>query len=290
MMTGIPPGVGRWVATRARRCPQHLRSGSRALVLTAVLHGLSLPTAGAQQALITGVVRTEATDSIIDGAEVLLHGRLVARSDATGVFQFSVAPGSHLLEVRRIGFAPAAARLQVGAGDALELVVRLEERATQLDTVIVAAPVVSPTPKLTDFYLRKERWPGGQFFEREEILRHSVRYLSEFFRTVRGVDVKCIDKWCTGHILVPSGARAMPSLSVRPPRNILEAQREQCVVQYFLDGARIRVASDGVDGLVNLESIAGIEVYVGSSQVPVEFSGADARCGVVVMWTRDGAP
>ena len=32
--------------------------------------------------------------------------------------------------------------------------------------------------------------------------------------------------------------------------------------------------------------IAGIEVYRGAASLPAEFSGSDARCGAIVIWTK----
>jgi hypothetical protein len=34
--------------------------------------------------------------------------------------------------------------------------------------------------------------------------------------------------------------------------------------------------------------VAGVEVYAGPSTVPLQFSGADRRCGMVLVWTKDG--
>jgi hypothetical protein len=37
-----------------------------------------------------------------------------------------------------------------------------------------------------------------------------------------------------------------------------------------------------------IRDIVGLEIYTGPSDVPGEFAGRDAGCGVVVIWTRFG--
>ena len=37
-----------------------------------------------------------------------------------------------------------------------------------------------------------------------------------------------------------------------------------------------------------IRDIEGIEVYTGPSDVPGEFAGRNAGCGVIVVWTRSG--
>jgi hypothetical protein len=35
-------------------------------------------------------------------------------------------------------------------------------------------------------------------------------------------------------------------------------------------------------------AIQGVEIYRGAAEVPGEFSGTDASCGVIVIWTKRG--
>jgi hypothetical protein len=35
-----------------------------------------------------------------------------------------------------------------------------------------------------------------------------------------------------------------------------------------------------------IRDVYGIEIYRGPSEVPGEFSGSNAMCGVIVMWTK----
>jgi len=237
-----------------------------------------LPSGSAAQVQVEGVVVTDAPGDPAEGAAVLLDGEQRAVTDAVGAFWFEAPPGSYRLEIRLVGYGAAAAQLELVAGDDPQIRVQLRRLSSELDTVVVEGEGPRYTPRLAGFYDRRETWPGGQYITWEQIERTGVRRLSDFFRTVRNIDLECTNKFCTGYLLKPSSARVLPSFS----------GSEDCQVQYYLDGAAFYVGEEGIDGLP-VDGIAGIEVYVGAADVPVEFSGRNARCGVVVMWTKDGS-
>jgi Carboxypeptidase regulatory-like domain/TonB-dependent Receptor Plug Domain len=71
------------------------------------------------------------------------------------------------------------------------------------------------------------------------------------------------------------------------------AGTRNCPVQVFVDGflmnpLRGRDPGRSVDDMVSVSEVEGIEVYKGLSSVPAEFLNENARCGVVVIWTRRG--
>lgn len=38
--------------------------------------------------------------------------------------------------------------------------------------------------------------------------------------------------------------------------------------------------------LIDVSQLEAIEVYRSASEIPIEFSGPTAACGVIVLWTR----
>jgi hypothetical protein len=73
------------------------------------------------------------------------------------------------------------------------------------------------------------------------------------------------------------------------------AAQGACPVQIFVDGflaTRQGMAPIqdfvSIDQLVSPQSLEGMEVYRGLSSIPPEFLTANARCGVIALWTRRG--
>lgn len=66
-----------------------------------------------------------------------------------------------------------------------------------------------------------------------------------------------------------------------------------CYMSVFLDGVAFYRTGSNMPPpdmsrefmIMNLEAI---EVYRGSAQIPMEFSGRGSDCGVIVLWTRRG--
>ena len=60
----------------------------------------------------------------------------------------------------------------------------------------------------------------------------------------------------------------------------------RCLPEYIVD--------DNVDNTfgptVPVRDIEGLEVYTGAADVPGEYAGRNAGCGVIVIWTRSGPP
>ncbi|MBL8987755.1 MAG: hypothetical protein JNJ80_15900, partial [Gemmatimonadetes bacterium] len=55
-----------------------------------------------------------------------------------------------------------------------------------------------------------------------------------------------------------------------------------CGPTYFVDGQVARSFAESTP----ISDVQGIEVYRGSAEVPAEFTGSDAMCGVIAIWTR----
>jgi hypothetical protein len=58
----------------------------------------------------------------------------------------------------------------------------------------------------------------------------------------------------------------------------------RCLPEYVVDN---QVMND-FGPSTPIRDIIGLEVYTGPSEVPGEYAGRYAGCGVVVIWTRSG--
>jgi hypothetical protein len=74
---------------------------------------------------------------------------------------------------------------------------------------------------------------------------------------------------------------------------------ETCYPAIYLDGARMsygdqshpvaRSVDSTLPNLANLipvEQIEAVELYRSAAEIPSQYSGSEASCGVIVLWTR----
>ncbi len=280
-----------------RRNPRHHRTLRYAAPVLAPLMLAALPLGAQQRTTVQDRARAEAQKAppprsgigIIDGVvtDTLLRplgaadvsvvgvGARVVTSD-NGRFRFLQVPaGQYLLVVRRIGFAPTSGIIEVPPDDTLRLAYTLARTTNLMDTVRVRERRVSM--RMLEFEQRREQGIG-QFITQEQIDRRGSRETSDFLRTLRGIDVSRIT----------TGAFAgTVALSKREGGSIGGDGSGACSMQVFLDGIVLPRAFN-LDLLPPPRQVAGIEVYSGAATVPAQFGGADRRCGVILVWTRDG--
>jgi hypothetical protein len=221
-------------------------------------------------ARISGVVRDKTTGSPIASAQVLLvtEGRLV-ESDATGHYLFPGLPvGTVHLRVRARSYPQSELVVVLRAGDDLQIPIALDSTARtgtpqELAAVAVTAAAPIGNYRLNDFERRK-RTGIGQYLTDDDIQRSGAANLQDVTRGMRGVTLHCGGT-------ESGGCRIQ---MVRAPIN--------CQPEYVVDE---RV--DNVFGpLTPIRDILAVEVYTGATDVPGEFAGTKAGCGVVVIWTR----
>jgi outer membrane receptor for ferrienterochelin and colicin len=44
--------------------------------------------------------------------------------------------------------------------------------------------------------------------------------------------------------------------------------------------------ANDINAVVSPDQVEAIEVYRGPSEIPAEYSGNDAMCGVILIWTK----
>ncbi|MEK7240015.1 MAG: carboxypeptidase-like regulatory domain-containing protein [Gemmatimonadota bacterium] len=197
-------------------------------------------------------------------------GRSVT-SDSLGLYQFDrLASGLVKFMVRAPRYPATTFVVALAPGEQMERDVELEVVAAS-SGVVQALPEVkidAPVPlgsRFADFEHR--RLTGrGQYMTGEEIQKTGAGRLQELMRAFRGVQVEC-----------GGGAGCFIRMSRAPMR---------CLPEYIVDERVDNVFGPSVPA----PDIQALEVYTGPADVPGEFAGRNAGCGLVVIWTKSGPP
>ena len=237
------------------------------LLAAAFLIGADASHAHAQSRPARGVIDGVVTDtnlvSLADATVSILGSTFKVVTGANGKFTILEVPaGRYILMVRRLGFAPVSSAVQVDAGETLRASFALERLVTSLDTVKVAGKKLGW--RMAEFEDRRKAG-FGHFLTRDDIEKRNAMFTSSL---VRGIP------WVT----VDSRGVAR---NTRPG---------SCALQVFLDGVALPKATS-LDDLLTPKELAGIEVYLGPATVPLQYktTGGGGRCGVILLWTRDGS-
>jgi hypothetical protein len=225
------------------------------------------PAAPLGKAVLTGTV-VAADGKPLEGALVALLGTaLSTRTDAKGAFRLAGLPaGTQSVEVRLLGYAPKRLTVDLSSLRESKLSAVLDERATVLNPVTVAA---RKRTDLTGFEQRRQRGLGS-YITREDIEKRGSYLTTDLFRTIPGVQVL----WVNGAYEVQM-ARTQTGT--------------YCPVQYFIDGSPFLATGDDIDQILRPADIEGIEVYKSATETPIEYQKNGAACGVIVIWTRRSA-
>lgn len=251
---------------------------------------LSLSSAGTGRAqsvdadssgILVGRITSASTGAPLSGAHVLMaETGLATVADGNGRFHFvGLSPGRHELSVRHLGFAPAVRTVTIVARTVSEIEVTLEIRPVELPELDVAVKEGRrPSAKMEGFYRRRETSGGGTFITRSEIEEIPGSELHRVFRGRSGIRVlSCGGQKAPGCYRLAS-RRQLPSLGGTGTR---------CEPKLYLDGMPFPILPDGLGiNTIPKTDVEALEIYSGET-APARYGGSDARCGVVLVWTRE---
>jgi Carboxypeptidase regulatory-like domain len=228
-------------------------------------------TAGAQSktASLTGRVVDKTSLASVSGATVTVVG--VGRQTATdsaGRFVFGdLQPGALVLVIQARSFPSTRVKLDVT--DNTDRTFELDSTAAGMGLGTLApVAVTAEAPvsyRLQDFE-RRRRTGRGQYLTEIEIRKSTASNVQDLTRGMHGVTLHCGGT-------TEGGCRIQ---MVRAPMN--------CPPDYVIDGQ----LDNSFGPSTPIRDIVALEVYTGAADVPGEFAGRTAGCGVVVVWTRSG--
>jgi carboxypeptidase family protein len=204
----------------------------------------------------------------VANAQVSVEGAApVMTTNARGEFVLDSLPGgTQALVVRRVGFAPGRAIVDIAASAPARVGLRLERAVPRLNPVVVTAQ--SEALSKVGFEERQKRGMGS-FVGPDQIQRLQPQLVTSVLRTLPGLRI------------VPAGDGS--SYTVESSRG---AGSGGCI-SYWVDGAPFRELTPGdLDHAFPASQLAAIESY-SPGQAPPQFtSPGESGCTAVVVWTQ----
>ena len=252
----------------------------------------------------TGRVHRDSTDAPLPDADVIIADLgLTGSTNARGEFRIAgITPGTHTVQVRKIGYAFSEQRIDFGA----EAVDRklVMSRITTLDSVRVSASPYSPNDEAMRLFEENRKIGLGKFFTREDLEKARDRRLVDILAQIPGAKTRSVQGGL-GYILSSRGVKSItecsPPLQDHPQADD-QAKRQMragalppppctnsCFPHVFLDGVDISPSEVPNINRFAPDQLEAIEVYAGGAQVPPEYNRLNKSfCGVIILHTRRG--
>lgn len=262
-LEGFPSGPHTLTLRKSGFLPRSFRlTVAGDLVGALSLGGITIQAAVLPPVSFSAVVVDSSTGEPLASALVGINGTVVATSDEQGRFSIdSVDQGQILLDIRRIGYTPITAEVQVTDGPSSDLRFALPAGPLRLDDIVVEGKRATyyGFGRMRAFAERRRRGLGKTFTRSEiEVLRPFQ--LSDLMRRVLG-------------------ARVTPS---RFGQNRVSF-RGCGSPDIYVDGMLLR--DWPLDDVMPIENVGAVEVYNSWASIPAEFLSLDT-CAAIVIWTR----
>lgn len=230
-------------------------------VLAALLAFALAPTPGPAQATMRGRVIDSEIGHAIGGATVKIRRNSEPlTTDTLGQFEAREVPeGDAEITIQAIGYTRGVFYAHIPASGVVDRVFALDFTGARLPAVVVEARAEKLERRYVSFEQRRHL-KIGTFLRWDELTAFAS--VGDALRTVRGVRMQCNQQTfeCFAYM----------------------SRTPQCLPTWWIDGQQVHSFHENT----SIRDIYGIEVYRGAGEIPGEFAGSNAGCGVIVMWTK----
>ena len=249
---------------RTREPDRNARSGSVGALLVLAFFALLVPLPSDCQVTIIGVVKDSLGSPVAGATIASAKTGQTATSNERGEFRLAGITSGDELKARRLGFSPSVRQISSSQSEQ-QVEFRLAAIPRLLNPVVISSNKPDYKGRLAGYYQRLERRSYGQFIPRDVIDKGSTRKLSQLLKTIPGVN-------SVGILGGGSGIR-MRGRGCRP--------------LVWLDGVPMPAGEVDLDAFPT-STLHGIEIYLGSSNAPSEFTlnGGFSSCGTIILWSR----
>ena len=232
-------------------------------VLAAFIAVVTCASWGSAQVTLRGQVLDSEMGSPLPGATIRIGtDPTVHKADSLGVFEIAgIQGGVADIRIQMIGFEEGLFRLRLPDSGVVQRQFSLDFNGFMLPAVVVQARAEILQPRYIDFERRRQRKLGA-FLRWDDLKKAGYSSVGDALRTVRGVRIQC-----------NQSAYECYAVMSRTPN---------CHPVWYIDGIEVHSFHENTP----IRDIYGIEVYRGTGEIPAEFTGSEAGCGVIVMWTK----
>jgi len=229
--------------------------------LLAALVALALaPEGGAAQATLRGRVIDSEIGQPIAGAAVRIRRAPPLTTDTLGRFDApDLAEGDAEITIQVIGYARGAFWIRMPASGEVHREFALDFTGARLPALVVEARAEKLERRYVPFEQRRHLKMGAYLRWDELAAFGSV---GDALRTVRGVKMRCNQQTfeCFAYM----------------------SRTPHCLPTWWVDGQEVHSFHEST----SIRDVYGIEIYRGAGEIPAEFTGSNAGCGVIVVWTK----
>jgi hypothetical protein len=228
--------------------------------------GITVKASGAPRigsARIVGRVVSADGKGVI-GARVTLQDTDISTvTDTAGSFRLAGAPaGTRTLEAIAIGFVPVRAVADLKPNRETAVTIAIGSKVTTLGTVKV---VDAPTDR--SGFAKRRAQGNGYFLDANQIEARGSMTVASALLLVPGLHGNGYD-------------------TQNPSRPNI-AGRGNCKPTVYLDGQQLRDGLSGVDDMLTVRRVGGIEIYSNPGQAPAQYTGAGGgNCSTILVWTQ----
>jgi hypothetical protein len=227
---------------------------------------LRLLPSGKRTSSVHGLV-TDSTGTPISNVEVRAWGTdKVIRTEADGRFTLNdLAPGSHVLQTRLIGYRPGDHHIELGDSDTTVVTtVVIDPLPVRLSDIVIEVEAPYGNRYMKGFAERQRYSATGRFLTMDSYQRRHGEpvHVTEMIHTLRGIRA--------GRF--PHFARC----GERPPA-------------YYFDGMFVGGGWDfRINDIISTQWIVAIEAYSGAipNDHPVAYHYVRGTCGVILIYSR----
>jgi hypothetical protein len=214
------------------------------------------------QATLRGRVVDSETGIPIKDAHVSIRKGTPIDTDSLGQFEVKdLAAGDAQIVIQLIGYMPGTFRIKILDSGLMERTFSLDFTGQKLPMVAVQARAQQVMSRYSDFETRRQRGMGA-FLRWDQLTDEKYGSVSDALRSIRGVRVQCDQQ----------NYECWAVMSRSP----------HCKPVWVIDGMEAGSFNENTP----IRDIYGMEVYRGAGEVPGEYSGSNAACGVIVIWTK----